>query len=61
MHRFGARVSELMAVKAGKVAVVNKTVIKLADWHVYLWMALDPDSRALIWLGMSEGRSYSKL
>ena len=49
-----------MAVKDGKVAVVDETVVKFAGQHIYLWVALDPDSRALIWLDMSLGRSYGE-
>ncbi len=36
--------------------MVDKTLVKFAGQRVYLWVAL-AESRALIWLDMSVGRS----
>ena len=35
-----------------------ETLVKFAGQRVYLWVALDPEGRTLIWLDMSVGRSW---
>ncbi len=36
-----------------EVAVVDKTVVNFTGQRAYLWVTLDPESRALVWLAMS--------
>ncbi len=47
VHRFKARVIEIMAVKSKRVVVVNETVVNFAGRPVYLWVALDPETTSL--------------
>ena len=47
----------MVPAKAGERAVVDETLVKFAGHRVYLWLALEPESRTLIWLDMSAGRS----
>ena len=58
VHKFGASIWQVIPAKAGERDVVDETLVKFAGQRVYLWVALEPENRALIWLDTSVGRSW---
>jgi len=56
-YRFRARMSRLMPVKSKGVAVVDETVVNFAVGSLPLGGA---GPRALIWLELTEGRSWGE-
>ena len=46
VHKF-ASIWQVMPAKAGERAVVDETLVNFAGHRVYLWVALEPESRAL--------------
>ena len=57
MHRLAGRAEELILDEKVDTAIVDETVVNVAGRNVWLWIAIEPEHRAVLALMLTEARN----
>jgi len=57
VHKLASRAEEVISSERAEAAVVDETAVNVGGRHVWLWVAVEPERRALLALGLSETRN----
>ena len=57
VHKFVGRAEKLVMSERADTAIVDETAVNVAGRHVWLWIAIEPEHRAVLALMLTETRN----